>query len=1066
MFGVILSSPTLNADSSDRAVAILNATGVRGGLVVHLDCDDGKLTGALRASDSYLVQGLDTNPSQVEDARDYLTSLGRYGKVTVNRFDGTHLPYADNIVNLIVAEKPVDISRREVMRVLAPLGVAFIDGQKTVKPWPKAIDEWTHFLHGSDNNAVCRDRIVSSPHHVQWEAGPKWARSHDHLAAMLVMVSANGRLFYILDEGARSSVVFPSHWKLIARDAFGGVVLWNRNIAKWEPHLRFFRSGPTELQRRMVAKGDRLYVSMGYGEPVVALDAATGEIVKTYQGTSDIIEMVLHDDILYIVAGYFSNTANRRIPPWPSIGNSTKSKRILAIDVDSGETVWQKNDSDTLEILPKTLASSGNRVFYQNLQEIVSLDAATGQVLWQSQRGAAAKRPGWSSPTLVVVDDILLSADREAPEETAPNDARVQWRVTFKAAGRDEKGELIAFSAVDGKRLWSCRSADAYTTGPDVFFADGLVWTSAISGGWSGGFTEGRDLHTGEIKRRIDTASAYAKVHHHRCYPNKATDRFIFLGRSGTSTIDLRDSSKHLRHSWVRGACSYGVLPCNGLLYAPPHPCACYIQSKISGFFALAPRSTDSPPAVGEQLEKGPAYGNPSDLQPTASGLQPSSDWPTYRHDAARSGATNSPVPADIVEIWSVKVGSQLTAPVIAGGRLFVADKSTHRLHAVKAHNGDRIWSFTAGGSIDSPPTVSGERVIFGCRDGRVYCLRARDGNLIWCFRAAPESRFIVSYGQLESVWPIHGSVLVLDGSVYFAAGRSSYLDGGLHLYRLDAASGRILAHTVQYTRDHNTGAQLETNKRGFDMPGDLPDILSFDGDSIYMRSSRFDKSCNKQDETRPHLFSPAGFLDDSWWHRTYWVYGDHMTSGPFGWTTSGILAASGRLLLLTEDRIYGFGRTDLKWSQVLPRGSTLMGTHHGESYRFFSVQKTPTRIKDVIDTADISFGQMQNMPDLSRLTYQWKRESPIWARGMVLSGDRIFAGGLIDEYDKTDPEAGIEGRNGWSLQVMGAENGDKLAEYSFDSGLPVLDGFAVARRRLYFSTTEGVVHCYGRKED
>ena len=37
---------------------ILKASSVRGGLVVHLGCGDGKLTAALRANDSYLVHGL------------------------------------------------------------------------------------------------------------------------------------------------------------------------------------------------------------------------------------------------------------------------------------------------------------------------------------------------------------------------------------------------------------------------------------------------------------------------------------------------------------------------------------------------------------------------------------------------------------------------------------------------------------------------------------------------------------------------------------------------------------------------------------------------------------------------------------------------------------------------------------------------------------------------------------------------------------------------------------------------------------------------------------------------
>ena len=63
----------------------------------------------------------------------------------------------------------------------------------------------------------------------------------------------------------------------MARNAFSGVVLWKRDIEKWEDHLRPFRTGPTELQRRLVAVGDCVYVTLGYGAPVTALDAATGD---------------------------------------------------------------------------------------------------------------------------------------------------------------------------------------------------------------------------------------------------------------------------------------------------------------------------------------------------------------------------------------------------------------------------------------------------------------------------------------------------------------------------------------------------------------------------------------------------------------------------------------------------------------------------------------------------------------------------------------------------------------------------------------------------------------------
>ena len=42
-----------------EAKQILDATGVKGGLIVHIGCGDGRRLAALRANDSYLVHGLD-----------------------------------------------------------------------------------------------------------------------------------------------------------------------------------------------------------------------------------------------------------------------------------------------------------------------------------------------------------------------------------------------------------------------------------------------------------------------------------------------------------------------------------------------------------------------------------------------------------------------------------------------------------------------------------------------------------------------------------------------------------------------------------------------------------------------------------------------------------------------------------------------------------------------------------------------------------------------------------------------------------------------------------------------
>ena len=138
----------LSAAEPASAEAILAATGVKGGLVVHLGCARGAgpaLTAALRANRRYLVHGLDTDPKAVADARATLRARGVYGPVSVEAFDGKRLPYTDNLVNLVVAEDLGNVPAGEVMRVLAPGGVAYVkaDGAwtKTVKPRPDDIDD-------------------------------------------------------------------------------------------------------------------------------------------------------------------------------------------------------------------------------------------------------------------------------------------------------------------------------------------------------------------------------------------------------------------------------------------------------------------------------------------------------------------------------------------------------------------------------------------------------------------------------------------------------------------------------------------------------------------------------------------------------------------------------------------------------------------------------------------------------------------------------------------------------------------------------------------------------------
>ncbi len=1032
-----------------EAQKILDATGITGGLVVHIGCGDGKLTAALRASDGYLVHGLDANAKNVEKAREYINSLGIYGKVSVDKLNGNRLPYTDNLINLVVAEDLGRISMDEVMRVLCPKGVAYIKKSRTwkkmVKPWPKEIDEWTHYLHDASNNAVANDALVGPPRHLQWIGKPKFARAHEQLASLSASVTAGGRLFYIIDDGPRADIRMPSEWYLAARDAFNGVVLWKKRIGTWADHLRRFRSGPPDLAFRLVTGDDRVYVTLGIDAPISVLDAATGDSLWVYKGTEDTRQILHIRDKLVLLIDTQPQTTNqieseirRGLRPAPGV------RAIVAADASSDNILWRK---EIKSLVHPTLAAQGGRLFYQTQDNIFCVDIDTEDELWHVPIDTELKghEVGWESPTLVVQDGVVYYAD-------------------FK--------RITAFSIEDGRQLWSGSAWPGYNSPPDIFVIDGLVWTKDRQVQ-----RIGFDSLTGTPKKEISSVKGYM---HHRCYRNKATNRFILLGNQGVQFIDVK-SGEIWQNYWIRGTCQYGIMPANGLLYIPPDSCACNLKTKLNGFYALAPKRQRSElrNQNSERLEKDSAFGQSltSDLRPLYS-----DDWPTYRHDAMRSGMTKARVPAQLKHLWQADIGGRLSSVTTAGGTVFVASVDTHTVHALDDGDGSRLWDYTAGGRVDSPPTVYNGLVLFGSADGWVYALRAYDGKLVWRFRAAPEDRRTFVNGQLESVWPVHGSVLVKDGVLIVTAGRSSYLDGGIRLYRLEPETGRQISATVIYSPDPEM--EKQPAEGGKEMRGLLSDILSTDGEDVYMRHMKVDFAKASETGTGVHLFTPIGFLDDSWWHRAYWVVNDEFLSHWSAWWKVGNVVPSGRILSYNETSVFGYGRDQY------PKGNTGQW-RGGEKYQLFAFDRdTGQKDKGTIQAVAKDRMKKGGTSTLSTLEYRWTEQVPMFVTAMVVARcpdlrretqghadktmfiagppDIIRAKGpreeaaLILENPQEAP-ASWKGKKGSVLWAVSATDGRKIAEYELDS-LPVFDGMIAAYGRLYIAMKNGRILCLDAK--
>ena len=216
------------------------------------------------------------------------------------------------------------------------------------------------------------------------------------------------------------------------------------------------------------------------------------------------------------------------------------------------------------------------------------------------------------------------------------------------------------------------------------------------------------------------------------------------------------------------------------------------------------------------------------------------------------------------------------------------------------------------------------------------------------------------------------------------------------------------------------------------------------------------------------HLFCPTGFLDDAWFHRSYWIYGKNAGEGHGEYTVPPKHTPTGRIIIFDDTKVYSLFAHNVG-NNINPRTYyTLYATYKDEAV------PAPRENRKGRSQSRAA----KRVP--SGVRHVWELDRPgVHSNGMVLAGTKLFLASAPDVADeeRTTPyvfgaedelnrqmlrqEKAWTGLEAGVLVVVSAETGRKLSTDKI-AGIPVWDGMIATQNRLYMALQDGSVLCMG----
>jgi hypothetical protein len=305
--------------------------------------------------------------------------------------------------------------------------------------------------------------------------------------------------------------------------------------------------------------------------------------------------------------------------------------------------------------------------------------------------------------------------------------------------------------------------------------------------------------------------------------------------------------------------------------------------------------------------------------------------------------------------------------------------------------------------------------------------------------------------------------VLVLKDAVYFAAGRSSHLDGGIRLFAVDLASGQLKNKVTLHSE-----AELE-HRALVNM-----DLLVADGKMINMGLVQFDLNLNVQPTAAlSTLICDTGFLCDAWFHRENWVLGG----------VTGVAAQSGRTTMATQPRsaqssvgkllvfngttAYGI-KNPYSWQKYANRFPTHTGHPHQKYSRYspewFPVGSRIFSFDNEKEAPPAAAGKRRRPSKENQRNERWGVDMPFQPRAIALAGNTLVLAGWLDAV-AIQPKTGLPlnpadpDPRDCVVRTLSTNGGKILNEYRIPAE-PAYDGLAVAYGRIYLPLKNGTVIC------